>query len=1082
MDRERPAGLSRRHIAGAISAVLLTGLVAAPGVVLSGSTRSAPRRPAGTPGQAHRAARAGARPATAVLPVAQPANLTGLAAPPAWAHGHRVHFLPAVHFTTDGHVESDAPANAPSATPRPQGATGAAPFYGSGPYGQTLLDWGGPVQHSPRLYLIFWGSNWSSSALKSQLTSLYQGFASSSWEQILTQYWDAGGYVGSNVTVAATYSDQSNPSNVTDASVQGEVASAIAANHWQNAADAQFIVLPAPGTTYSPNFTVDGGSGFCGYHDVDAAGSVYDFIPYEGDAPFASECSGYDPGQPASITSFVASHEFSEAATDPQLNAWFTAGGYEIGDICAQPDNVDTLSFGVVTKLWDDAQLQCSDSDTATYGPAQTPLVSFVTPTSGPVTGGSHVSIYGANFATGDTVWFGSTQAAIDSLDPSEIVATAPPGSGPSDVTVRSGAGTSATSVGDTYLAWGGPPTGTYASAVLATSGLEQYYQLAEPGGSRVYDTGEYPNGVNGTYTGSVTPNGGGGIPGDLPGSVTLDGKSGFASQNEGIQQNTSGFYTTTSRGFTVEGWTNLAAGAPQDNALFGKDDELEILVHPSGVSVSLTSADAGLDPEGPPAQLQASTPSNVGSWVQWAVTLSGDTLTVYRDGTSVASQTFALGAYVTVDGYMGALDSAPPSDPPGAGSDFLDGSIADVAMYVGALSQHTIAQHYALGAVPNITAVSPSGGLDAGGTTVTVTGTNLAGATAATLGAAGAATIQQDSATSITLSTPACAGGTFDIQITTPYGTSATSSADQFTCYPPAPAITGSSPLNPSPDPAPALSGVEAESGATVTVSSGTQVLCTAQASGGVWSCTPAAPLPDGSYTLTAVATDALGNASAASGQFVLLVAAAPPRVTITSPANNTTLAPAARFTYSVSDALTHHEQCSVDLGAFGPCPSSLAWLAPGAHTITLLSIDAAGNATLAQTHFTVSRPAVVLSALAQSGVVWREAAGTRFTFQLNEAATVRFAFTQRLTGRRVGGRCAPPTRANRSAAACTRVLAAGTVTVAGSAGANAIVFHGHLAHGRTLRPGVYRVVASATTSLARAAAPASLGFRIAP
>ncbi len=94
----------------------------------------------------------------------------------------------------------------------------------------------------------------------------------------------------------------------------------------------------------------------------------------------------------------------------------------------------------------------------------------------------------------------------------------------------------------------------------------------------------------------------------------------------------------------------------------------------------------------------------------------------------------------------------------------------------------------------PTVTSISPTAGPTLGGTTVTITGTNLTGATAVKFGAANATFVTVNSATSMTARSPAGAAGTVDIIVTTPGGTSVTSAADQFTYLTP-PTITSISP-----------------------------------------------------------------------------------------------------------------------------------------------------------------------------------------------------------------------------------------------------------------------------------------------
>jgi hypothetical protein len=70
----------------------------------------------------------------------------------------------------------------------------------------------------------------------------------------------------------------------------------------------------------------------------------------------------------------------------------------------------------------------------------------------------------------------------------------------------------------------------------------------------------------------------------------------------------------------------------------------------------------------------------------------------------------------------------------------------------------------------------------------VTITGTNFTGATAVKIGTTDASSFTVISATSITAVIPAgLTPGIYDITVTTPSGTSATSTADQFTVTVPA-------------------------------------------------------------------------------------------------------------------------------------------------------------------------------------------------------------------------------------------------------------------------------------------------------
>jgi hypothetical protein len=84
--------------------------------------------------------------------------------------------------------------------------------------------------------------------------------------------------------------------------------------------------------------------------------------------------------------------------------------------------------------------------------------------------------------------------------------------------------------------------------------------------------------------------------------------------------------------------------------------------------------------------------------------------------------------------------------------------------------SATSAADLYTYYAHATIIGLSPTGGPTAGGTSVTITGTNLSGVTAVTFGGSAAA-ITHTTATSITVTTPAHAAGKVDVTVTTPGG-----------------------------------------------------------------------------------------------------------------------------------------------------------------------------------------------------------------------------------------------------------------------------------------------------------------------
>lgn len=134
-----------------------------------------------------------------------------------------------------------------------------------------------------------------------------------------------------------------------------------------------------------------------------------------------------------------------------------------------------------------------------------------------------------------------------------------------------------------------------------------------------------------------------------------------------------------------------------------------------------------------------------------------------------------------------------------------------------------------------------------------------------------------------------------------------------------------------------------------------------------------------------------------------------------------------------------------------------------------------------------TAPQPAPVLSNLKESARVWRAgnslarissrsrakapAVGTTFSFDLNEAASVTFAFSEPAGGRLVGRTCAPPSRTNARRRACVRTITAGTLTFPAHSTVNTVRFDGLISKRVRLRPGSYTLRVSASTAAGRAA-----------
>ena len=110
-------------------------------------------------------------------------------------------------------------------------------------------------------------------------------------------------------------------------------------------------------------------------------------------------------------------------------------------------------------------------------------------------------------------------------------------------------------------------------------------------------------------------------------------------------------------------------------------------------------------------------------------------------------------------------------------------GTVDVTVVTAGGTTATSSADQYTYLIPPVITGLSQSTGALAGGTTVTISGTGLAGATAVDFGPNNPATILSDTDGQIVVTSPATnVAGTVDVTVTTLNGPSINSSADQFT------------------------------------------------------------------------------------------------------------------------------------------------------------------------------------------------------------------------------------------------------------------------------------------------------------
>ena len=439
--------------------------------------------------------------------------------------------------------------------------------------------------------------------------------------------------------------------------------------------------------------------------------------------------------------------------------------------------------------------------------PAGAPVLTTLSPTTGPAGGGTAVTVSGTGFTTGSTVSVdGSgpiTPTAVSADGTSLTFATPAHAAGTVQVTVTSGAGTSEP-LPFTYAA---PPVGAPVLASLTPA------EGPVGGGTVVVVRGA------GFRPGATTVSIDGGAP-LTPTSVAANGTS-----------------------LTVTTPAHAAGGVPVTVTTDGGTSApltFTYLAAPAGAPVPTTIAPA----QGPAGGGTAVTITGTGF-------APGSTVSVDGGAPITPTAISADGTSLTFPSPAHAPGSVPVTVTSGAGT-----SAPVTFTYVAAPAS-----------APVLTGLTPPSGSIEGGTVVTVTGTGFTPGSTVQVGGSGPITptsISPDG-TTLTFVTPAGPAGTTTVTVTSPGGTSAPL---PFVVADPdaVPEITSPVPGQVVTTDDPVITGTGTP-GYTVRVFLRARVLCTTVvAADGTWACSPLGGLPEGEYTLTATQTGPAGVQSAAS------------------------------------------------------------------------------------------------------------------------------------------------------------------------------------------------------------------------
>jgi hypothetical protein len=171
----------------------------------------------------------------------------------------------------------------------------------------------------------------------------------------------ASGSFGGSFTDTSPYpaskcTDFDTPGNcIIDTDIQHEVQKVITTQGWSGGLNKIFNVYTAvgEGSCFDSTSSSCAYTQYCAYHGSIGSGSssiIYSNEPYAA-APGCQQ-SVFPNHADSDTAASITSHEITEAITDPNLNAWFTSGGSEIGDICAWNFGTNTYDSAKANQQW----------------------------------------------------------------------------------------------------------------------------------------------------------------------------------------------------------------------------------------------------------------------------------------------------------------------------------------------------------------------------------------------------------------------------------------------------------------------------------------------------------------------------------------------------------------------------------------------------------------------------------------------------------------------------------------------------------------------------------------------------------
>jgi serine protease len=392
------------------------------------------------------------------------------------------------------------------------------------------IDGVGVTTGAPRVYLVFWGSQWGAQSTNAQgdvtlggdtygmaprLQEFFKGIGTGNetWSGVMTQYCQGistgaqtcpstnTSHVGypSGGALAGVWVDESitAPSNATGHQIGVEAESA--ASHFASASNtnAQYVIV-SPSGTHPDGFNTLTGQ-FCAWHDytgdttlsggaVSGTPVAFTNLPYVTDAGSSCGQNFVNSGSAGTLdgVTIVEGHEYAETITDEYpAGGWTDSSGNENGDKCAwissgqgASQNI-TLSTGTfaVQSTWANDAATCEITHPIVTNGTGSNTVTVTNPGNQTSTVGSSVSLQiKASDSGGATLTYSATglPAGLSINSSTGVISGAPTTAGTSSVSVTAKDSTGASnSTSFTWTVSSSTSGGCTAKQLLGNPGFE---------------------------------------------------------------------------------------------------------------------------------------------------------------------------------------------------------------------------------------------------------------------------------------------------------------------------------------------------------------------------------------------------------------------------------------------------------------------------------------------------------------------------------------------------------------------------------------------------------------------------------